>query len=471
MVRGDIAEKSDGHRGCIPNFNEARHIEEMQSPSAMVTSGRTQTVLRQSVLGLIYRIGAVGASFATMPLMLQQLGSQALGAWLVLLSVFQWITFFDLGVAAGARNEIARAVANHDVDHARRAIFTGWYYTVLITMLLAVLAAILLVWTPISSWLRTNAFGGVDPGSALWVVALGSCASFALSYIQSVYAAYQRAAAMSVFSMLANVGFLVLLFLAPPSGAGSLARMGILYLIAILGANVWLIYRFFVLHPQARPGLVQIDHRLRARIMGFGIRLFCIQLAAMIIFTMARLMVSTFVGPADVVIYDAGFKVFSIITMVHTLVMSTMWSSFTHAYEQQDWAWIRRSLTRLVRWMVPLLVACLVLAVAAPWLVSVWLGPAQVGTIAMYGWFAVVTVLSCWSNIFAYFLNGIGDASIQFYSAIFAAFIHIPASYYFSVSMGMGISGVLVGTACSSIIFSVIGPWQVARIIEGKARK
>jgi O-antigen/teichoic acid export membrane protein len=439
--------------------------------AAVGAANRTRTVLRQSLLGLVYRLGAVAASFAMMPLMLQQLGSQAMGAWLVLLSVFQWVTFFDLGVAAGARNEIARAVANHDANHARRAIATGWYYTVLITMSLAVLLAAVLFFTPASSWLRVNAFGGVDTGVALWVVIIGSCVSFALSYIQTVFAAYQRASAMSVFSMLANVGFLALLFLVHPEPNSGLARMSILYLVAMLSANLWLVFRFFYLYPEATPKLSNVDHGMRSRIMGFGVRLFVIQLAAMVIFTTARLMVSAFVGPAEVVIYDAGFKLFSVITMVHTLVMSTMWSSFTDAYEQDDWLWIKTSLKRLTQFMLPLALSCVILAFLSPWLISVWLGSEQVGTPGLYGWFALVVILSCWSNVFAYFLNGIGDVAIQFYSALTAALVNIPASYFFAVHMNMGVSGVLVGTVCSVAIFSVLGPWQVIKLIKHRSEK
>lgn len=435
---------------------------------AIIATNRTRSVLQQSILGLVYRFGAVAASFAMMPLMLKQLGAQSLGAWLVLLSIFQWITFFDLGVSAGARNEIARAVANHDTSHAQRAITTGWFYTVLITLLLAILAVSILALTPLTSWLKDNAFAGVDAHIALWVVALGACMSFALSYIQAAYAAYQKASAISMFSLMVNVCFLGLLYVVQPSEENGLTMMSLLYLLALLGANLWLIVRFFVLHPETRPRLTSIDHGLRSNIMEFGVRLFFIQLAAMVIFATDRLMVSTFVGPAEVVIYDAGFKVFSIITMVHTLVMSTLWSSFTHAYEQNDWNWIKKSLKRLAWLMIPLSAGCIFIAAISSWLIASWLGQAQVGPLTMYAWFAVVVILSSWSNIFAYFLNGIGNATIQLYSAIVAALVNIPAAYFFSEIMGMGISGVLIGTVCSTSIFSILGPWQVIKIIKSK---
>ncbi|WP_281718372.1 lipopolysaccharide biosynthesis protein [Pandoraea apista] len=448
----------------------------IQSMSTVAKSkDRTKLVIRQSVLGLLFRFGAVAASFAMMPVMLRQLGAHQLGVWLVLLSVFQWITFFDLGVAAGARNEIARAVANHDVDHTRRAIATGWYYTVIVTVVMALCIAVALGILPVARWLQVSAFSGIDPGPALWIVAIGASLSFGLSYIQMVYAAHQKAAAISVFSFLANIGFLVLLLTVPVSGVqgddpgSGLTRMAMCYLAAMLAANVWLIGRFFYLHPELVPRRRMVDAALKSKIMGFGLRLFAIQLAAMLIFTTSRLMVSVFVGTSDVVVYDAAFKIFSVVTMAHGLVMSTLWSSFTHAYEQKDWHWIRMTLRRLMLLMIPLTIGCCVLALIAPAIVKHWLGAAQVGSPALYTWFALSIVLSCWSNIFAYFLNGVGDVRTQFYSAMIAAAINIPISFLFAVILGFGTPGILIGTVCSTAIFSVLGPWRASTFIKEKA--
>jgi O-antigen/teichoic acid export membrane protein len=289
-----------------------------------------------------------------------------------------------------------------------------------------------------------------------------------LSYIQPVFAAFQRASALSMFSFAVSILFLVFLVLAPATQENGLFHVGVLYLAAMLVAHFCLIILFFVQHPQARFRFAEIDHRLRSNIVGFGMRLFVIQIAAMVIFTLSRLLVSLFFGAAAVVVYDGGFRIFSVVSMVHTLVMSTLWSSFTHAYEQADWAWIRRTMVRLRMLMVPLMLGCAVLAALAPWLVAHWLGRQQVGAPGLYAWFAAITILGCWSNIFAYFLNGIGDVSVQFYSAIAAALINVPASYFFAVTLSMGISGILAGTFVSLSVFSLLGPWQVARILARK---
>lgn len=431
-------------------------------------TSRTRNILRQSGIGLVSKFGAIAATIAAMPLMLRLLSEQELGTWLVLLSVFQWITMFDLGIAAGARNEIARAVAVGDKARVRQAITTGWLYVVMISMLLFVVGAMILIFTPLSQWMGQSVFKGVNVSSTLWLILAGACITFALNFIQSVYAAMEKASAFSMFSLVVNVGFLVLLVCFSLWPVGGMEPIAVLYILSMLCGNAFLINQFRKTHPEYMPVSASINHKLRGVIVAFGVRLFIIQLAALIIFTTSRLLTSAWLGPESVVIYDAGFKVFSIVAMVHTVLMSTIWSSFTQAFERKEFSWIRQTLKRLNYFMLPLMAVCLLLALIAPNLVRHWLGGAQVGVLSFYFLLALSTILGCWSNIYAYFLNGVGDTRVQLFSAIFAGLINWPATYFFTLKLGMGLTGIVMGTLISLVPFSFLGPHAARKLLQGR---
>jgi len=428
-------------------------------------SSRTRAILRQSGIGIVSKLGAVAATLVATPLMLHLLGSQRLGTWLVLLSVFQWITMFDLGISAGARNEIARAIAVGGEWRVRRAITTGWLYVTLISLALFLGAALALTLTPLPNWLGEHAFNGVDVTTTLWLLLGGACATFALSYIQSVYAAMEKASAFSLYSLLVNTCFLLLLVIALVWSIDQMEWIAVMYIFAMIFGNAWLIVRFRQNFPQYMPCRRAVDNSLRGAILGFGTRLFIIQLAALVIFTTSRVLTSAWLGPESVVVYDAGFKVFSIVTMVHTLIMSTIWSSFTQAYERKEFEWIRQTLKRLALLTLPLIAACVVLAALSPDIIRKWLGVEQVGSTALYSLLATMTILSCWSNIFAYLLNGIGNTRVQMISAIVAGAINIPAAYLFTVALGMGLPGIVLGSVVSLIPFSILGPLAVRKTL------
>jgi len=401
-----------------------------------------------------------------MPVMLQRLGSAQLGVWLVLLSVFQWITFFDLGVAAGARNEMARAFASKNALRIRQAIATGLFYTVVMSTVLTIGCVAIAGLTPVIPFLERVSFKGHATGYALWIVALGSCAAFTLNFVQMVYAAEQRTSAVSYFSAASNIIFLGLVFWWPLTMFDSLTQISSLYLISMVAANLSLVLWYLRGRFDIGLGLKDIQPEMRERILGFGIRIFTIQIAAMVVFTTARVLVSSFLEPSDVVVYDAAFKLFAVITMLHSLLMSNFWSSFTEAHAVGDWEWLRGRVKILQLLTVPVLLACLLLALISPWIVQHWMTQAQVGPISLYVSFALLTALSAWSNVFAYFLNGIGDTKLQLRTSLLALVVHFPSCYLFTKVLDLGLAGINLGTMVSIAFFAVTGPIYVWRLLR-----
>lgn len=56
----------------------------------------------------IFKICSVALSFIQVPLLLNYLGKESYGFWIVLFSILQWVTIFDFGIANGLRNIIPK---------------------------------------------------------------------------------------------------------------------------------------------------------------------------------------------------------------------------------------------------------------------------------------------------------------------------------------------------------------------------
>ncbi len=433
---------------------------------SLLVENRDRRILRHTIIGIILRLIAVAGTFLSMPIMLDRLGPTELGIWLVLLSVFQWITFFDLGVAAGARNEMARAFASRESSKIRQAIATGLFYTVIVSSILAISCVIVGMLTPTISILERITFHGRSTGGAVWIVALGSCGAFVLNFIQMVYAAEQRASAVSYSAAVSNLLFLLLVYWWPLGNIERLNQISSLYLISMAVANLSLVLWFFKGRSEILPSVSDIQPEMRQRILGFGIRIFMIQIAAMIVFTTARVLISIFLAPADVVIYDAAFKLFAVITMLHSLLMTTFWSSFTEAYSLGDWGWLSSRVRQLQWFTLAILVGSSALALLSPLIIEHWLTIEQVGSPGLYISFAILTTVTAWSNVFAYFLNGIGDTKLQLLTSILALALHFPCCYLFAEVLGLGLTGINLGTLVSLSIFAISGPIYVSRLLR-----
>lgn len=443
----------------------------MAAPSAPTPTGeassadRTRTVIKQSGLGLTARVGSMLVTFITLPLLLQVLGAQELGVWLVLASIFQWIAHMDFGVSSGARNEIAKAAAVGKTTQVQTAIIAGWVTTTVIALLLAIAGTILVTLGGVSLWFEERVFDGASAHLPLLIVLLGACANFSLSFIQTIYAAHERPAVASAASLLINLTFLAVTFVVLKLGIGSLSIICGGYVACLIATNSALIFRFLKRFQVRQPILSRLHWAQAQRIVDFGLRLFVVQVSAMTIFTSSRLLAGLFEGPEAVVVYDAGYKLFFLISSAHSLVMASLWSSYTHAVAAQDWAWVKATLRNLELMTLPLAVGCLLLAWVSPWLISHWLGNSQVGPKSLYLWMALATILSCWSNVFAYFLNGVGDVNVQMRSSLVAASFFLPGTYFFAVILDYGTVGIVIATAIAASIFAVVGPIRTQRWI------
>lgn len=428
-------------------------------------SDRSRRVANNVLVGLLARSGMIALMFYSTRLMLDLLGAESLGVWLVVLSLLQWVTFFDLGIALGARNEIARNLAMGNAAAAAHTISTAYFYCALVALCVGVVVLVLAV-LPIDTFLQEKVLSGHNPGIVIGVCVAAFLLNFVLGFVQQIYNAQEKSAVTPLYGFFVNAVFVLALLLFSAMGSTSVLQVAIAYCVAMLLPNILLSYVLFSQHVGLRPSIKNIRLELGGRIFSVGIPVFFIQLSGLVIFATDRVLVSMVAGPADVVVYDAGFKVFSIVNTVHLLIMGALWSSFTHAYVQRDWVWIRSVLRRLQYLMLPLVAGCVLLAMLAPKLVRLWLGEAAVGPHVLYVGFAVFCVLSCWSNIYAYFLNGIGNVQLQMYSALCAAAVNIPLSLFFAKSMGMGVAGIIWGTVVSLCFFSVIGPLQTAYVLR-----
>ena len=438
----------------------------MKEPVSHPTAGadRSRRVLRNVAGAIAARGASILLSFYSIRLMLDLLGVESFGIWLVMLGVLQWVTYFDFGVGLGARNELSRNLARGDRAAAARTVTSGYLFCLYVAAALGAATAALML-TPLNAWLTDTVFAGRDMGSVIGLCLLAFLANLVLGFVQQVYAALEQAAAVSAYGLLVNV-LVVLALWALPHGYASIGVIAAAYCAAMILANALLSAWLYARYPWLRPRAGGIDHGLRPVILGAGLQLFLVQLCALVLFSTDRLIVSATVGPQAVVTYDAAFKVFSLLTIVFTLSMGVLWSSFTHAHATGDWPWIRRVLCRLQLLMLPLGVCSAVLAAVSPWLVRWWLGDVAVGSTALYVGFALYVVVTSWTSIWSIFLNGVGVFKVQMFAALLAATVNVPISLWFVRGLGLGEAGVIWGTVASLCLWSVIGPLEALRVVR-----
>lgn len=423
---------------------------------------------RETLFGVVFKVLAVLGTLLSMPLMLKIGDGSVLGVWFTILSVLQWVTLFDLGLASGARNTIARLRLTKNSELVTKHCTVTFCTLGVVTSIVILLFILGLFLFPYDDFLSTQGMddNGVFFSLLISLVAVG--VNFVLSLSHHIFAAYGEPKYFSLSGALINTLFLILLYICIYIGVTGIVALAVCYSLSILISNSYIIIKLFSKYPEVVPKFkyVGIDF---SDLANFGFSVFVIQIAALIIFTTSKLILVSLLGSESVVIYESAFKLISVVIIIHTILMNTYWSSFTVAYEKNDWEWLSSSMKKLVMLIIPISILAVIYVYVSPYIISTWMGYKYVGDQALYVAFAIYMIMSCWSNIFAYFVNGVGLVKIQMISAIVSSFFNIPLAIYLIRDVGLGVSGAVYATCISMILFSIVGPIQVLIIFRRRS--
>ena len=430
---------------------------------------RTGNYLRQIATSLAFKVGAIGASFCAVPLMIRYLGQERYGVWATLLGVISWAVFFDFGIGNGLRNKVAETLAKNDRPEAARYISSGYTLIAGVGVLLWVGLLIASVLVPWQQVFNTTSVSAASLRATVQVTGSFILLNFWVGLVGPLLGSVQKTAMVSAGQLISNLFSLACVFLLWRLTTASILWLGWAYGFSLVAANAVLTVFFFGQNADLRPRL-SMDKRHVQPILSVGFQFFTIQIAVLVIFTTDKMLITQFFGPEQVTAYDVVFKIFSIITFLHTLVSAPLWSAYTDAYHRDDMAWIRKMLGKQMGLFVGFLVMAVALASLARPLIALWVGTAVQVDSHVVAAMAVFTVVSTWNNVFGMPLGGMGKIRLGSIYTLFSAALNLPLAYFLAVILRMGTAGIVVATTLSIAASSFISPMQIYYFVFAKRR-
>ena len=422
-----------------------------------VSQERTRNYTRQIKGSAVFKGLAVVASFFTIPLMIRYLGQEQYGIWSTLLSIMSWVVFFDLGIGNGLRNKLAESLAKNQIADAAGYVSSGYTWIGAISLVLFVLVAATSFFVPWQAVFNTQTLSEATLRSAVLIAAFFILLNFWIGLINQVLNAVQKSSWVVFGQFIANVLGLGVVFALTKTSNVSLLYLVTGYGLSMVAASLLLSVGYYRLRRELIPR-VSFEKQHLNPLLSLGMQFFTIQLAVLVIFTTDKILITQLFGPQYVTQYDVVFKLFSVITMVHSLITAPLWSAYTDAYHRDDLVWLRATLKKQLMIFVGIALAAIALGLSAKLIIELWIGKdIEVAALLILSMVAYVLV-STWNNVFAYFLNGIGKIRVQLYTAIVAMLINVPLAIMFAKYFGFGVDGIVWANCISLLIFAVIGP-------------
>jgi O-antigen/teichoic acid export membrane protein len=184
--------------------------------------------------------------------------------------------------------------------------------------------------------------------------------------------------------------------------------------------------------------------------------------AAVVVFTSDNLVVSHYLGAAEVTPYSVTWRLVGVAALLQSLLFPALWPSYAEAYARRDYGWIRRTFSLALAGTCALNLACVaVLMLFGRTLIRLWAGPAAVPTtyllVAMGVWALINGFMSVESCLLAA-LNRIREQAVL---SISAAVLNIVLSI--ALVQRIGSLGVIGGTILSYLLVLVVPQSVIVR--------
>jgi O-antigen/teichoic acid export membrane protein len=437
-----------------------------------VAHGRTKRLLEGTIFTVASKVLVFLVGFLSVPLTVRYLGTEGFGIWTTVSTILAMLLMMDLGVANALTNLISQAFAGDSREHASRYATTALFLMVGLAGLLGL--AGWAVW-PHIHWPALFDLPAQSPNRTLVGRAVG--ASFLLFLIglpanlaPRILGGYQEVRIATLFQSLGSIGNLVSIVLLIHFHAGLVALVTASSA-ALVGANlICLLWIWYAHKPWLRPRRLHLSATAARMMIQSGSEFFLLQLAALVVFNSDNLVVTHYLGPAEVASYSVAWKLVSYAALAQTLMAPALWPAYSEAFARNDLPWVRRTFLRTL-WLTmgAALLCCTAFAFFGRWIIQVWATRAAVPDerllLLMCGW----TLISTFMNNTSTVLVAKGETRLQAWCSVLAAIANLGLSIYWVQRIGA--VGVVLGTIASYLAVLIVPQtWKVWQVLKpGKA--
>ena len=398
----------------------------------LVQQGRSRLLVWNILYSFLLKGWSALIVLLMVPLTLNCLGIYKNGVWLTISSLLVWIDQMDIGLGNGLRNRLATHIAHNEYSEARKTVSStmAMQFCLVFPILIILL---LLVWkSNVYGFLNVNSSAIPELRIALACAVILVCMTFVLKFIGNVYMGMQLPAASNLLMALGQTIALIATWLLYTSGKASFFWIVVVntaapLLIYLLAYPITFYWRF----PSLRPSIKLVNLRSALELGNLGIKFFWLQIASIIQFMTANILISKFFTPEMVTPYQITYRYLSIVIVAFSVVCMPFWNATTDAFEKGDMKWIKNANHRMNLFTLTCGLVLLTMILVSSWVYNIWIGDScevPYPMTVMMGFYIFLLILSM---RYSYFLNGIGALRLQLYMTV-SAIVFIPMAWIVS---------------------------------------
>lgn len=429
---------------------------------------RTLNVIRNSIATAVLKAGILACSLIMVPITLDYLNPENYGIWMAMTSILYWFAFFDVGLGNGMRNYMAEALSKGDKDKANSYFSTAIFILTVLAIAIAIVVMPLIQVFDISTILNTKSVDNNGLTNIISIAVFFTLIQFVAKNIGMAYIAMQRYMVNDLIIIVGNIISLISVYILAKTTEGNLAYIVVVFTgipaLAFLGAAIPL----FRKHPYLIPQYRCINIGIIKEIVSKGLGFFVIQITScLLVFGSANIIISHYCGPEQVTIYNISFKLFNLLTVAYTIILSPLWNAYTDAIVKNDYDWIKRTYKKTMKMLALSIIVGLILLAASGAFFKQWIGNSVTIPFEVSVCVLLYVCSFNFANCSAYLLNGLNKIRVQIVLSIVMTTIYLVVIYF--IKGQYGIIGITLSMAAIYIIKGCVYVYQAKQLIAKTA--
>ncbi len=440
----------------------------------LINSGHERSVrAKKNIIASLFMRGInIGVSLILVPLTINYVNSSRYGIWLTISSIVAWLSFFDVGLTQGLRNKLAEAKAHNDDLMAQVYISTTY---AILTVIFVLVWLAFLVLNNFLDWSKIlNISDSMQSEVSLLAIIVFTyfCLSFILKIVTTILLADQHPAKVSFIELLGQIISLAIIFVLVKFSAGSLIKLGLALcvspIVVLVLANIIL---FSGTYRHYRPTFNKVKLKYAKGLFNLGLVFFLIQIAGIIQYQTANIIIARNFGTDDVTSYNIVYKYFGVLNMIFTIFLTPFWSASTEAYHKNETEWIKNGIKRYNQLFAAILLAGIAMLIFSDQVYKLWLGEGKVYiALSLSVWGFLYFNVMMFGNIYVNFLNGISALRIQFISCAISPFLYILVAILLIKQLNIGVHALFIASIVANFNGYLLAPLQYYNIIIRKSK-
>lgn len=430
-----------------------------------------QKLLNNHIIMSGFYKGISGMSlFLSIRLMIDYLGDQNYGIWVLLFTLFQLVLLMDFGIQSTLKTKIP--IYQHEGNQIKIQEIINATYKISIFIAFSILSAFLIL-VKVINFKSVFNISNLTVNEIDFLLILNVC-FFCLTFIvnihKSLFVAFfkgkfaEQSIAVNQFTFLLFTGAFIFFYTVPLSDFNKLLLFSIINGLLSFGVNFLYSIKIFKEEKLKLKILNLKNNPLLKEILNLGVKFMFLQIGFLFVFSSDSYIISNAFNPTEIVAYEVVNKLFQFPFMIIFAALSPLWSMFAKHYLEKDKNKLFSDFRKFNKTFIFILLSLITLYTITPIVISIWIKNDITIPNYLILLTTIVTALKIFVSFYTFFLNGIGKLRLYLIVLAISVIIKIPLSFYF-VDLNLGVNSVLLSSLIIVIVWSILIPLKCYKIV------